>query len=32
MGTPEVRATKAGKPLHPDMVAAQREAVRKPER
>src|SRR5262245_37200884 len=34
MGTPEVRdrirATRVGKPLHPDTVAAQREAVRKP--
>lgn len=34
MGRPEVRAkireSKVGKPLHPNMIAAQREAVRKP--
>jgi hypothetical protein len=26
----KIRATKVGKPLHPNMVAAQREAVRRP--
>jgi hypothetical protein len=34
MGTPavrdKIRATKVGKPLHPNMIAAQREAARRP--